>query len=157
MHIVVFVIQRVFITTCSQITFLIHIEILFMCSERPHSDVELTSFEKKRPLDIFLNNPVWIVFFLGEEFLNLYQTIENLDTSSLVHVCWLDKPIIFLAMFLWCPLLDAVSISLLKLHVSCSKLVKFEGVKFWRHNERSGSCIENAITRLNCKIKLKTS
>jgi hypothetical protein len=58
MNIIVFVIQRVRVATCSQVAFLVIIELLLVRGECPHADVELPPLEQQGFLDILLNDPV---------------------------------------------------------------------------------------------------
>jgi hypothetical protein len=65
MDIKVFIIYVVFITWRSYVAFLkeVNIKILWrICymNQSPHSDIEFTLSIKKRLLDVFLNNPLWV-------------------------------------------------------------------------------------------------
>ncbi len=87
MDIIIFVVKRIIITTCSKVALTVHVELLFVRCKRPHSDVKLASFKQKRALYIFLNYPIRVNFFRGKEFLDVNQAVKYLYSSPLVHVC----------------------------------------------------------------------
>jgi hypothetical protein len=128
-HVVVLVGEGIVVRTCAQITLLVAKEILLVSGECPHADVELAALEQHGPLDILLDYPVGIELARGEEFLDLLQTIEDLDPPTLIHVSRLHKPVVLLAVLLWRLFLKAGTIVLLQVHVPSHKLMKLIGVE----------------------------
>ena len=63
------------------------------------------------------------------------QTVEDLDSSSLVHVCRLYQPIVLSAMLLWRPLFKTIALIFLKVNVAGDKLMKLVGVQLRGDNE----------------------
>lgn len=55
-HVVVAVRQVVSVRGSTQVAVPIHEDFVFASEEGPHTDVELASFEKERPLDVFLDD-----------------------------------------------------------------------------------------------------
>ena len=81
--------------------------------------------------------------------MNLLQTVKDLNAAALVHVCRLNKPIVFFAMLLRSLLFEAGSLVFLKVHVSRYKLMKLVSVQLRSNDKRCRGSIEETVAGLN--------
>ena len=102
MHISVFGFEIVISRTGSQITWLVYINAEVLSHNRPDSEVELATLEKKRVLNIFLNDPALRLRILcKDELIDIAQVPEEFDSFPLIQRSWLDEPHVLLTVLDW--------------------------------------------------------
>ena len=106
MDISVFSFEIVISRTGSQITWLVYINAEVLSHYRPDSEVELATLEKKRVLNIFLNDPALRLRILcKDELIDITQVPEEFDSFPLIQRSWLDEPHVLLTVLDWDSLL----------------------------------------------------
>jgi len=81
-----------------QITLIVHVDLLLLVNDDPDSDVKLSSFEEKRPLDVLLDYPTRVLGSWSNEFDDIMKLIEDFNTTPLICCGRLHQPNIVSAM-----------------------------------------------------------
>ena len=77
---------------------LVEVDAKVVRNDRPDPDIEFSTVEEKRMLDVLLHDPrpdLWIA--LKNALIDLSQSLKDLDATALVQAGRLDQPHILLA------------------------------------------------------------
>lgn len=146
---VVHIVKVVALAAGAQVADVVEIEVKVALSEAPDSDIEFPSLIEERPLEIFLDDPVRKRHALLQEAVYLIFIAENFDSLALVFIRWLYKPRVISALLLWHLLLEWMEVLLGQVIKSLVELVRFVGLEFRAHDERSGSSIKYCVPMFN--------
>ena len=84
-NVIVIALECVLIAACSNIPISAHVDLKVVSHQHQNSDIELSVFIEKWPLEVFLNNPLSFDLLGFDEPLDLLDGVEDLDASTLVQ------------------------------------------------------------------------